>query len=59
MIKIVITTTILLSLVGFSANASPYRQHSDDVHVNGYYKDNGTYVKPHYRSVPNSPYNND
>ncbi len=59
MIKIVITATSLPSLVGFSANASTDRQHSDDVHVNGYYKDNGAYVKPHYRSAPNSPYNND
>ena len=24
------------------------------VHVNGYYRKNGTYVEPHYRSVPNS-----
>lgn len=29
------------------------------VHVNGYYKKNGTYVAPHYRSSPDSnPYNN-
>ena len=25
-----------------------------DVYVNGYYKGNGTYVQPHYRSDPNS-----
>ena len=25
-----------------------------DVYVNGYYKSNGTYVQPHYRSSPNS-----
>ena len=25
-----------------------------DTHVNGYYKQNGTYVEPHYRSSPNS-----
>ena len=25
-----------------------------DVFVNGYYKSNGTYVQPHYRSDPNS-----
>lgn len=28
-----------------------------DVQVNGYYKDNGTYVEPHYRSSPNSTSN--
>ena len=25
-----------------------------DVYVQGYYKNNGTYVQPHYRSSPNS-----
>ena len=25
-----------------------------DTYVNGYYKSNGTYVAPHYRSSPNS-----
>ena len=25
-----------------------------DVHVRGYYRKNGTYVAPHYRSAPNS-----
>ena len=25
-----------------------------DTHVNGYYKQNGTYVEPHYRSSPNN-----
>ena len=29
------------------------------VHVNGYYRSNGTYVQPHYRSAPDgNPYNN-
>lgn len=29
------------------------------VHVNGYYRSNGTYVQPHYRSSPDgNPYNN-
>jgi hypothetical protein len=48
---------IALSLFGFAANASPYAQHADDVHVNGYTRDNGTYVQPHYRSAPNSHHN--
>jgi hypothetical protein len=26
---------------------------SGDVHVRGYYRKNGTYVQPHYRSHPN------
>ena len=25
-----------------------------DVYVSGYYRKNGTYVQPHYRSAPNS-----
>jgi hypothetical protein len=25
-----------------------------DVHVRGYYRSNGTYVQPHYRSSPNT-----
>ncbi|MGD9649653.1 MAG: hypothetical protein AB7G80_09605 [Dongiaceae bacterium] len=30
-----------------------------DVRVRGYYRDNGTYVQPHYRSNPDgNPYNN-
>lgn len=30
-----------------------------DVYVNGYYKQNGTYVAPHYRSDPDgNPFNN-
>lgn len=32
---------------------------SASVYVNGYYRSNGTYVQPHYRSSPDSsPYNN-
>ncbi len=31
---------------------------SKDVKVKGYYKKNGTYVKPHYRSAPDSSINN-
>jgi len=29
-----------------------------DTYVNGYTKSNGTYVAPHYRSSPDSSYNN-
>lgn len=29
-----------------------------DVHVSGYYKSNGTYVQPHYRSAPDSVFSN-
>ena len=29
-----------------------------DVHVDGYYRKDGTYVQPHYRSAPDSSHNN-
>ena len=35
---------LVTSIVGASAQ----------VHVNGYYRKDGTYVQPHYRSSPNS-----
>ena len=40
---------LLLSLIviGLGVNAK-------DTYVNGYYRSNGTYVAPHYRSSPNS-----
>lgn len=31
---------------------------SADQSVNGYYRKDGTYVQPHYRSSPDSSYNN-
>jgi len=41
-------TIIIFSILGFSLPALA------DTFVNGYYKSNGTYVAPHYRSSPNS-----
>lgn len=32
--------------------ARSYRTRSSDVYVHGYYRKNGTYVQPHYRSAP-------
>ena len=29
-----------------------------DIHVNGYYRSNGTYVQPHYRSAPDGNFSN-
>lgn len=29
-----------------------------DVHVRGYYRSNGTYVQPHYRSAPDGVFSN-
>lgn len=51
-----ITLLLFISLVGISIFAS----FADAVvSVKGYYRKNGTYVQPHYRSDPDSsPYNN-
>lgn len=65
-IKKSITTLLILFLlfcVGANhpdiANARSYRTKSSDVYVKGYYKKNGTYVKPYYRSKSDSSvYNN-
>lgn len=43
-----ILSIFALVLVGISFNVSA------DVYVNGYYKSNGTYVQPHYRTNPNN-----
>jgi hypothetical protein len=54
MTKIVLQLLILLSLIlGGSIVAEAQNR------VNGYWRSNGTYVQPHYRSAPdNSRYNN-
>ena len=45
-----VAVAIVLSLISLSAFA--------DTYVKGYYKKNGTYVAPHYRSSPDKSYNN-
>jgi hypothetical protein len=46
---------IFLFIIFLLAIYTSYSQ----VYVEGYYRKNGTYVQPHYRSSPdNSPYNN-
>lgn len=46
--KIVIILLSLIFILSFSGISF-----SQDVYVNGYFKGNGTYVKPHRRSAPN------
>jgi len=46
--KLFFTTAIVV----FTAIGSIFAQ--QPVHVNGYYRSNGTYVAPHYRTSPNS-----
>ena len=53
MAKIVILGVIFILLAQSDADAQ------GRVYVRGYYRSNGTYVKPHYRTAPDSnPYNN-
>lgn len=55
--KLIISFVLTLSLFGFMA--LNIGQVNAAVHVNGYFKSNGTYVAPHYRSNPDgNPYNN-
>ena len=42
----------LAVLTPSSADALSYRRSPSDVYVRGYYRSNGTYVQPHYRSRP-------
>lgn len=41
---------ILLALIALTLSTVALA----DTHVKGYYKQNGTYVEPHYRSSPNN-----
>lgn len=63
--RVITTILIVLSIIGSTsasvdlAQARSYRTKSSDVHVSGYYRKNGTYVQPYYRSkADNSTYNN-
>lgn len=45
---------MLLFFFADFASARSYRTSTSDVSVKGYYRSNGTYVKPHFRSAPNN-----
>ena len=45
---------ILMTLAFGISELDAQSKSSSDVYVSGYYKSDGTYVKPHYRSAPNS-----
>jgi hypothetical protein len=48
---LLLTAIFLMPGMSFAADR---RYSSSDVQVNGYYRSNGTYVQPHYRSSPNA-----
>ena len=48
LIRNIIAAWMLLSVLSHTALAQ------QDVYVNGYYRKDGTYVRPHYRSAPDS-----
>jgi hypothetical protein len=50
-------TTFVLTIISFLFIIS--LAFAGDVFVNGYFRSDGTYVKPHYRTYPDkNPYNN-
>lgn len=51
--RLIASIVTLICLIGFAGHSFA------DVGVRGYFRDNGTYVQPHYRSNPDgNPYNN-
>lgn len=53
--KIILMIFLLLSVSQFTlqvTEARSSRSSSSDTYVKGYYKKNGTYVAPYYRSAP-------
>lgn len=52
--KFNLTTTRSSTKTNYSQNSSNYNSSSTskEVHVKGYYRKNGSYVKPHTRSAP-------
>ena len=53
MFKRFLIAAVFLVMTGFGLDAV-----AGDVYVNGYYKSNGTYVQPHFRSAPDGNLNN-
>jgi hypothetical protein len=54
--KLLLAIGLIAILVSFplTTEARSYRTSPSDVYVKGYYKKNGTYVAPYYRTAPNS-----
>jgi hypothetical protein len=51
--RIVFGLVALVASTGFAA-AQGYGSNPNDHYVNGYTRNNGTYVEPHYQTNPNS-----
>ena len=52
--RVIISLLVLFIMLALPSvvSARSYRTRSSDVYVHGYYRRNGTYVQPHYRSAP-------
>ncbi len=48
---------LMIIIATLFATTFTFAQNRSDVNVSGYYKTNGTYVAPHYRTAPNSTVN--
>lgn len=56
MAKLILTAALFVCLTGLSAQEADAQ---GLVGVHGYFRDNGTYVQPHFRTYPDgNPYNN-
>lgn len=56
--KLFFIALLLVLIVPFSVSARSTRTSASDVYVKGYYRSNGTYVQPHYRSAPDGVISN-
>ncbi len=56
--QIVVAVTAGFGLIGAAAAGGHGHSSGGDVHVNGYYKADGTYVAPHMRSAPDGDFSN-
>lgn len=56
--KVFLLALISILLISTIAHAAPYRRRSSDVYVQSYTRRDGTYVRSHYRSAPDSSTSN-
>lgn len=48
---------LIIIIAALFTTVFSFAQNRSDVNVNSYYRSNGTYVAPHYRTAPNSTVN--
>lgn len=58
LIVLVLTTLLAFPIVSEAKGSKGSSSSGGSTYVHGYMKKDGTYVEPHYRSAPDSSYNN-